>query len=751
MFKLCALRKAMRINNLNLILLREIKRFTLLETGGESLGKKILLIIGTSIILILAALGGLGVFLYYQGPRYALEKAKTIAKEQFHTEIDYKQAGFIGKQGIFIEDLQIKLDSLILKIKHFQALANVNLKEKRVEIFELLFEQLSVNGEFISDEKEISTVKDGLSEPSGFEKLLLDPPAQIKVHRVKFKNLSAQVSLVKKTQVGRQKKTKVALSGLDLEMDLTISPGAFWQKVSLQTFDPLQIERTEQNRKEFIRLSKFKVSLTSSIQRSANQDWVYEASPIEIESHLTNAEMKSDFTMKAGASIVKLQAEAKGRSVQLLKFDLFRLDKLHWDLVSAFRQVQATGKPAFQFLGKSGSDFKIESKGKLYPAKAQSSRFDLPWTWEAGIKIYAGPFQIEGVKTDFNATGKWNDNKGRISFETKPKNLIKFAGATELQKKQIQLDGQLEVNVPLILAEKLIHQKLQGKISMPVHFLVIPAEQLNSHDVSFETILDFNDFNFSGKNIEIVGLNGEIPIAERIIFDPSVKGLSAFKFKNLFTQNPFERVDYERLDPLVRSNDKVTVERIQWEGRSFGPFKGIIDLAQNLVSVHSFSMDFGQGSASGELFVDLLPKNERIGFLGRLTQLDLGQILPQRYLGRSNVNGPLPFSARTGMVVSVKRKSLDGRMDVTQVGGPQLIALINLLDPNYENEKMNKVRSLLQVGYPTAVNMGFHEGALDLTVDIEAMGLKSYQHLPGISIQSFIDKVLNEKLRFLSE
>lgn len=701
-------------------------------------------------VLIFIVLGS-GVFLYYQGPHYGLEKAKVLAKSEFGIEIQYKQAGFIGKQGFYINELEIKKQKLNFSVQHFEVFGNINLTEKHVEIFEILLDHPSIRGEITSDETETPLAETKSDEPSSLENLIINPPAQIKLHRIKFKSLLTQISLLKKTRKGILQKTDITMSEFDFDTDLDLIPGKFKQQIHLQTSKPLQIERTEGDSHQLVELAQLKVDLATTIKKSEIEGWVYEAIPIDLEAMLTRLEMKSDFNLTGKESHIKLISEVRLRSSKLFNFEPLQIDKLQWDLDSYFRKIQGTGKPAFSFLYKSGAEIKIESKGHLFPAKAQPTRFDLPWTWDASFKVLAGPFHLEGVKTNFRASGQWNDNKGRFVVETKPTSLLKFQGATELQKQQLQLDGHLEANVPSSVAESLIHQNFEGTLKMPIHLLILPAGKPNFHDISFETVLEFANFNFNSPKVNIGGLNGQIPITEQIMFDSSAPILSGWSFKNLFTQNPFERVDYERLDPLVRSSDMIRIENIQWEGRSFGPMRGVMDLEQNLVSVHSFAMNFGEGSANGELFVDLHPKNQRVGFLGRLTQLDLGQILPKRYLSGAKVTDSLPFSARTGVVFSVKRKSLDGRMDVTQIGGPQLTVLINVLDPNYENEKMNKVRSLLQVGYPTAVNVGFHEGALDLAVDIEAMGLKTHQRLPGISIQSFIDRALREKMNPLTE
>ena len=102
--------------------------------------------------------------------------------------------------------------------------------------------------------------------------------------------------------------------------------------------------------------------------------------------------------------------------------------------------------------------------------------------------------------------------------------------------------------------------------------------------------------------------------------------------------------------------------------------------------------------------------------------------------------GSKRVSARTGFVLNINRGVLDGRVDVTEVGGPQLVAFINVLDPMYEDEKMNKVRSLLGLGYPTAVAMTFRDGYMNMDVGLSVLGVNQKQSLHEIPLSSLLSK-----------
>jgi hypothetical protein len=380
----------------------------------------------------------------------------------------------------------------------------------------------------------------------------------------------------------------------------------------------------------------------------------------------------------------------------------------------------------------------------LKPALATLARFELPWTWETGLSLNAGPFKVKKESTNLRIKGHWVDTKGNFSVETFPKKLVMLAGRSEVQKKQLQFDGAIEANFPRHFLSQFIDQNIYGTLKVPLHLSVLSNSDPTQKEISLETILELKNVNFENKNMSALGINGQIPLSERIYYNPNHSGKPNWNFKEIVIPNPFERADYQRLDPLVRSNDALNIKSLIFSSHQFGPFHGVLEISQNLLSFHQFSLDLGSGSASGEFYMDLNPKNQRLGFLGRLSKLDLKELLPSKYLKNSR-SEKLPFSARAGVAFSLNSHILNGRMDITQLGSSQCSAFINIIDPTYENNKLNKARSLLEVGHPTALGMAFQEGFLDLTIDIESMGLKTQLNMPGLSIQSFIDQSFTDK------
>ena len=156
-----------------------------------------------------------------------------------------------------------------------------------------------------------------------------------------------------------------------------------------------------------------------------------------------------------------------------------------------------------------------------------------------------------------------------------------------------------------------------------------------------------------------------------------------------------------------------------------------------MILAHQFDLDVGSGRVYGEMSFDADPTNLQVSLLARLTALNLNEILPSRYLPAES-SGNQTLSARSGLILNLNTGTIDGRVDVTQIGGPQLITLVNLMDPRYANEKMNNLRKILALGYPTSVQAAFSEGYMDLDVDLSILGVPKNQSVRGIPMSSLI-------------
>ena len=366
--------------------------------------------------------------------------------------------------------------------------------------------------------------------------------------------------------------------------------------------------------------------------------------------------------------------------------------------------------------------------------------------FEISLKLDQGPFQINpaldapkisvaNVKMELEAKLKqqtyFNLDKFQVAIN---KDLVQVSaeGSGNLKTKNLQIQLQNHLQFPKDFPE-VFGQKIYGEIIVPLNIAIRKAQ-----DISLDGTIQLKNLGVARDDMAIEGLNGWVPFSEHLIFDRD-----HFRFTELVTQNAFERVNFERLRPLLQSTELISIQKIRWQEKLFGPLTGYFSIRQNMIILHEFSLDLGAGSVYGEMSFDAYPKNLQLGLLSRVTGVDLGQVLPKKFLSQVPA-GEKNISARTGFIFSINKAMLNGRIDVTQIGSAQMITMINLLDPQFQDDKLNKMRTLLTIGYPTAVAMNFNQGYLDLDIDLNALGVSSHQALRSIPLTGFLLKPTSE-------
>jgi len=293
-------------------------------------------------------------------------------------------------------------------------------------------------------------------------------------------------------------------------------------------------------------------------------------------------------------------------------------------------------------------------------------------------------------------------------------------------------DLQATIKTNLIFPEnfpEIAGQRLIGKIALPMNIAI-----RHGTDISVDGEFAFDQLGLTKDDVSIEGLNGQIPFSEHLM-----RANEQFHFTELVVQNAFERANFERLRPLLEASDQISIQKIHWQEKVYGPLIGYISIRQNMLLMNEFNLDMGGGNLYGEMFLDAYPKNLQFGILSRLTGLDLAEVLPKKYLNKLP-DGSKRISARTGFVFSINKAILDGRVDITEIGSAQMITMVNLLDPQFQDDKMNKMRSLLEVGYPTSVALNFNQGYLDIDLELTALGISQHESIRSIPLSGFLLK-----------
>ncbi|MBF0360154.1 MAG: hypothetical protein HQK49_04045 [Oligoflexia bacterium] len=294
--------------------------------------------------------------------------------------------------------------------------------------------------------------------------------------------------------------------------------------------------------------------------------------------------------------------------------------------------------------------------------------------------------------------------------------------------------------------------KHSGTLEIPLNMVAVANSKvfLNGKMIFNNFSLNKNNSSDKKTNLNVIDLkeiNGELSISEELEIDlKSLKNKDkGIKFAYLIDQNPFERVDFIKLRPLLNEISGIKIAKLSYNNISFGPLNAEININQNMLSLKNFSLIALAGDLSGAFFLDLYPKTLRAGVLVRMTEVN-----PQ-LLNSNNIDPQALISARSAISFDLNKKLIEGMLDITKIGKKQLLAMINYIDPQYKNEQLNQTRSTLRLLAPTSVGLSLKQGLLDMDVNIEAIGINKNFNIKSIPISGFIESALKDVTTKINE
>lgn len=310
---------------------------------------------------------------------------------------------------------------------------------------------------------------------------------------------------------------------------------------------------------------------------------------------------------------------------------------------------------------------------------------------------------------------------GEIALANLDKPSLELQGFSQLTPNQ-----QLIPNLPLTTS---------GSLSAPWQILLNQGEQ-----ISLQAKLEFNNFSLALDDFNLKGLQGNLAINEELKLSANNK----LSFFHLLSPQAFERVDFNQIEPYLVGDQGFGFTQLQVGDITVGPLQARFKIEQNLIELPQFSLQLLAGDLAGRFYLDVTPNAWRLGLLSRITQLDLRRLLPN--LATSNY---APISARTALEFDFNRRLLAGRLDITDITRSQLLQLLELVDPEYQDPQINNVRSALRLAHPQWINAVMQDGLMNLTFGLSLFSEPLRAH--GLPLSPIIERFGEEALLLPSQ
>lgn len=247
----------------------------------------------------------------------------------------------------------------------------------------------------------------------------------------------------------------------------------------------------------------------------------------------------------------------------------------------------------------------------------------------------------------------------------------------------------------------------------------------------------FEDFSYllNPLGLSLKKINGPLKFDIDLIKIDKTNKWKIYSQKDI---NPFEKVDYLRTRPFYQDNDQTIIIKqfIPVHNKNIlGPIRFDLEVEKNIAYLKNFSVDIDLGKMGGNIIFQYKPNDMQIGFYGTFSNIDPSKLLSEKYKDLAKHAWP---NGRIHLVYSVNKNSLTGRIDIHEIQNDSLLQLLGMFDPNLENEKFNKIRSIIGLAKPKYLGLNFTNGVLDIELLVESLGSTNTFYVRGIPIHHYL-------------
>ena len=162
---------------------------------------------------------------------------------------------------------------------------------------------------------------------------------------------------------------------------------------------------------------------------------------------------------------------------------------------------------------------------------------------------------------------------------------------------------------------------------------------------------------------------------------------------------------------------------------TLAPFAANVQVSQSVLYLSQLETGLSGGVITGELMVDMNEKDPRARANVRAT-------------GIKSEGGDV-FTGNAALAISLRDHSVDGRAEVLEISKRQLLILLDMSDPHHTSASTNRIRQVLEFGYPERLHILFNHGFASAKVTFGGpASLVQLDELRGIPVESLLDRYL---------
>ena len=299
---------------------------------------------------------------------------------------------------------------------------------------------------------------------------------------------------------------------------------------------------------------------------------------------------------------------------------------------------------------------------------------------------------------------------------------VTLSGGIDLgeDRRSLSLRGTLDQDLGKLWADPKV---FTGRGHLETEVRVESGDLVRFH-TSTAVRVQNGDFELPEQKLRIVDLDCEIPISADIQL-----GAGGAKLIHDVEVNNYSELRFADQHPLLTRRSFLTAKRIETPWVDIAPLAGNLVIDNRTASISQIELGVRGGHVSGRGTIVLAGKDTKAEVSLRANGV------------RSTHNEP--FDGNAALAVSVRQRSVDGRMEVLRIGRRHLLDLLDIVDPLRSDAAINRVRKVLIIGYPDHVRVSLNRGFASAKIKFGGLArLFKLEEIRGIPMGPIVERVL---------
>jgi hypothetical protein len=256
---------------------------------------------------------------------------------------------------------------------------------------------------------------------------------------------------------------------------------------------------------------------------------------------------------------------------------------------------------------------------------------------------------------------------------------------------------------------------LEANVISPNMSLIRLRASVKAHDVSV---------TLPRAGIDVKSANGEVPIT--MALDVGKEGVVV---RREATRSPYSMLRFADQHPLLNRSGFLSIASIKSPFANVAPLVGNVAVEQRTISLRQFEMGIRGGTVTGQCGIDWDGPKSTVELHVRAT-------------GVQSSHGE-PFDGNIAVVIAAGDRTVDGRAEILRIGERHLVDLLDMEDPTRVDPATNRIRTLLNFGYPDRLHLAFDHGFASAHLELGGLArLVSISEIRGIPMGPIVDRFL---------